>query len=342
MKTGSLLEGLVVNEKDAIAIECEQLENVFNREYKVIQELTIPKHRSGLMAALEDNAIETTEARKSTIQKLIDYIIKFVRRILESINDYMNGSKAKENADFVKKWKGPTELGYAKSVNAFVKKLASQDQHVAERLTDVAAPEEGQQLSLEYVAKQYQAATGRGLTDTEKVEIFRKNQLESMRSAVGSNNVRQIQAMLDPKFLQTFKKASELTDKFTNKRVYHDNVANHHELSEEVMGLVQDCGDIVSETTGTDKFDAWVLNTDHAIAIRALDYIEVDATLLYCTHYIKGFKSLIDELKQNDSEETVERLRITQKTLVNITAFVGLAIRCQKAYNNTIDALRRV
>lgn len=332
MKTNILED--VVDETDEIALEGLLLDKVCAEYFAALE--TLCKPSKGLIAALEDNSLVATEQDSGTIKKLVEYIYKFIERIINNIRTLFSNDNKKENTDFVKTYKGPTDADYVKAIRHYVQDAARKDETVAEKLKTI--PALSHNPSVVEAEKQLRQATGEQLTIAE---LFKRTKLANINSRLGVQTSATLNCMLDKTFSDNFQKALGLVDTIVNKRVYNDNLEEHFKVFNEVSQICSWCNENISENDSRqDNVEAWVLGTDRKIATLALEYIDIDVTVLYLNQYLKNFNVLIKQLSSEESDGSVALLKTAQDTLNRLTAFLSLAARVNKAYNSGIAALR--
>lgn len=334
MKT-NLLEDEEIDYCQVIALESELLERVFALELKNYKPSVVPN--SWLTAALEDNSLALANNSTSVVVKnLIDYIEKFIARLIEYLKKIFSNKRSKEVTAFIKSYSGPSAETYARGLLAYAKAKAKDNPEALKKLQALPAPSATPTLAEAEAA--VEAATGSRSVDKE--EVFIETRFTLLVKELGKTNLAIIDAMLTAEFAEHFKTASMETEKFTKQRIYHDNIQTHYEHSKEVIDQVKSCNEQISEDShGTDNLEAWVLFTDRAIAKRSLQYVDTEVTLLYCSQYLKGFDPLINELKESPGPEAVEKLKNTQSTLANLVAFISLASRVDRAFTTASKGL---
>lgn len=336
MKT-DLLQDVEVDYAASIAMESELLEKIFAKELEDVRGNVAPT--SWYSAALEDSSQALTNSNNtdSVVKRLVEYLRKFVARLIEYFKNLLAGKKSKEAVEYIKAYKGPSELTYSQCLISYAKLQAKEDEKVAERIKALPAPPA--KPTMAEAEKFVEEATGKNTANKE--EAFRNTRLQEIFNKLGKNNIAVLEAMLSDEFFERFHKASEITNRFTHERVYHDNVEKHYEYAKEVMEMVMVCNEDIREGSGGhENIEKWVTGSiGNTYARRIIDYAEIEVTMLYCSHYLKGFNSLIKELESMPGEQAVEKLKITQSTLAALVAFISLASRAGHAYDAAANGM---
>ena len=120
---------------ETIAMESELLETIFSKELAVI---AAPRElgNSWYSAALEDASFSDN---KSAVARLIEYIQKFIARIIEAIKSMFDKKSSEEDIKFIRGYQGPTDQQLAKAIGLHITTLAKSDESVQERLKTLPA-----------------------------------------------------------------------------------------------------------------------------------------------------------------------------------------------------------
>lgn len=332
-----LLQDDEIDYGEEIALEAIRLERLFDYEIKHYTPVTQVSQGSWYSAALEDFALPAPANQSTAVQRLIEYIQKFIARIIENIRRLFSEKKAKENEKFIRGYKGPTDEDYVKVILTYIKDLEEHDTAVVERLKALPAP--GQELTLIQVEERLEIATNKVVSEETKKDLYREKRIGAIVAKIGATNQKMINAIFTKEHTDAFKRATRITEKFTNQRISPQNSAQHLAFSNELVELSKTCTEVAHEEHGNSNLENYIMNDDRAISFRALDYIGVDATVLICSHYLKAFDNYIKDLKQATDEESIAQLKAAQTILSNLTVFIGVAARVNKAYDAMITAM---
>lgn len=319
-----------------IAMESALLEKICNEELGAIK--TVHFRTTRIMAALEEYPIIAQEDNASIISKLLSYIRKFIDRLIDNINKFFGKGSAKENAEFVRSYRGPSDDNLADALKIAMRHMAQDSPDVSEKLKTIPALPNGSDIK--QVEQVYEQVTGVSVTKESKAQAFKEYKLNSVLGRLGQNNLHLLNAMLDKEFADKFKTALDLVETVSNKRPFNDTIGDHVETLDKVSQLVMDMTELTKDREGKDNVEKWILGEDSSLSNRSLIYVETDVCVLYTTHYLKHFNTFAKSLESDVSDDTKHMLELVQKALTNLTSFIGLASRVQRAYMAGADALR--
>lgn len=326
----------LVEFETTIAMESALLEKICTKDLESIK--IVPFNSKRIMAALEEYPVISQENNSNIISRLIEYIRKFIERLIKNISQYFGKAAAKENAEFIRSYHGPTDDNYADALKIAMRHMAQDSPDVAEKLKTIPALPNGSDLK--QVEQLYEQVTGISVTKESKAQAFKEYKLNSVLGRLGQNNLYMLNAMLDKEFADKFKAAMALIDTISSKRPYNETIGDQVEVLDKVHQIVMDLNELSKDKQAQDNVEKWALGLDSSIANRSLIYIETDVCVLYTTHYLKHFNTFIKSVEADVSDETKQLLDVSQKALVKLTGFISLASRIQRAYTAGADALR--
>lgn len=326
----------LVDFEASIAMESKLLERICTRDLANIN--IVPFRNNRITAALEDYPTVAQENNASTISKLIEYIRKFIERIIKNITEFFGKKENKENADFVRKYHGPTDDNYADALKIALRHMAQDSPDVAEKLSSIPALPNNAELK--NVEEFYEQVTGVTVTKESKAQAFKEYKLNSVLGRLGQSNLSMLDVMLTKEFADKFKEAMGLIDTISDKRPYNENIGDQVDVLDKVSHIVVSLNELAKDHSGKENVEKWAIGSDSSISNRSLTYIETDVCVLYTTHYLKHFNTFIKSIESAVSDETKQILDITQKALLKLTQFIGLASRIQRAYVAGASALR--
>lgn len=331
-----ITDSSLVEFETTIAMEAALLEKICTKDLESIN--IVPFRNTRITAALEEYPVLAQENNSNVISKLIEYIRKFIERLIKNISQMFGKGNSKENAEFVRQYSGPTDNNYADALKIAMRHMAQDSPDVAEKLKTIPALPNGSDLK--QVEQVYEQVTGVSVTKESKAQAFKEYKLNSVLGRLGQNNLYLLNAMLDKEFADKFKAAMALIDTISDKRPYAETIGDQVEVLEKVHQIVMDLNELSKDKQSQDNVEKWALGEDSSIANRSLIYIETDVCVLYTTHYLKHFNTFIKSAESDVSEETKQLLDITQKALIKLTGFISLASRVQRAYTAGANALR--
>jgi hypothetical protein len=307
------------------------------------------------LESIDSEKSKDSENKKGVIRQMVDAIVAFIKRIVANIKKFFqaNEASAKEQEQFLKTHKGPTEEQLVAATNIVIRKAqhsaatATAEHRAVNKTSSEVATLERQQkettADLDEAIKRAEEYLGKKFTRQEIVKEFTDTRLEKITKTLGHKDTVLFCKSLENDFHSSWQNAVKAVEQLIKVSPKIENLTEMQHHSHDVLDAMMHCGDILKESEDGYNYETtlskWIDATDSNVLSHALSYTSNRFTLEDAGNYSEGLSHLVESLKNESSEEAVENLRRAKKVMMDITPFIAMSVRIGYTHKTAYQVL---